>query len=163
MQFCIIRDDKELVAALKQAHFAFDSIYLDGPPAEVLTVYQAYKKRTQNKNRRSNSRHVTVQSTDAESATAASQPTMINQRLLNLGMGPVMRNVMGDITINTNVKCRNIDDEEVHKSIEEQVTGHDMLEDVDTTELTNNDHLFGYVHDDVYDPESMEMDGWSFN
>jgi hypothetical protein len=43
----VIRDDKELVFALKRARLFFDEVYPDDPPAGILTVNHDEKKETE--------------------------------------------------------------------------------------------------------------------
>ena len=55
LQSSVLGDNKELVTALKCAHFAFDSMYLDGSPAGVLTVSQKHIRSKPNE-----SHHITI-------------------------------------------------------------------------------------------------------
>jgi hypothetical protein len=70
-------------------------------------------------------------------------------------MGPILATAHNDQhTLNENEAHDNDD----YDSAEEQI-GEEMLDDTGSGELNAAHHLYGYLPDDTYNPESMEEDG----
>ncbi len=139
-----------MVSCLKRARLLFDEVYPDGPTMGVLMLEKPRAKKKDRHKSPVDSQQSTMMTTDS----SLEGPALMNRRLTNLRMAPVL----GHSNTNYSHSTSGEQQHDEYESEEERF-GEDMLVDNDCEELDNIHRLYGYLPDEGYNPTSMEEDG----
>ena len=148
---CVVsREDEDMVSSLKRARLLFDEVYPDGPTTGVLMLEKPRAKKKDRHKSPVDSQQSTLMTTDS----SLEGPALMNRRLTNLKMAPVL----GHSNTNYSHSTSGEQQHDEYESEDERF-GEDMLVDNDCEELDNIHRLYRYLPDEGYNPTSMEEDG----